>query len=62
MYCSLFLMNRKHLAKTYRPIIMWMLSGSSPLKNFLLRLIPSKSTRTLRVTSKPESGTTFKEG
>lgn len=41
------------------PIIMWMFSGSKPLRNFLLRLIPSKSTKTLLRTSNPFSGTTW---
>lgn len=41
------------------PIIMWMFSGSNPLRNFLLKLIPSKSTKTLLRTSNPFSGTTW---
>lgn len=43
------------------PIIMWMFSGSKPLRNFLLKLIPSKSTKTLLRTSNPFSGTTWKK-
>lgn len=40
------------------PIITWTLSGSKPLRNFLRKLIPSKSTNTLLKTSNPFSGTT----
>lgn len=50
------------LTKTWViPIIMWMFSGSKPLRNFLRKLIPSKSTNTLLKTSNPFSGTTLNE-
>lgn len=41
------------------PIIMFTFSGSSPDSHFLLRLMPSRSTSTLRVTS--NSDTTLKK-
>lgn len=37
------------------PIIMCTFSGSSPANHFLLRPIPSRSTKILRVTSNPET-------
>lgn len=43
------------------PIITWMFSGSKPFRNFRLKLIPSKSTKTLLKTSKPFSGTICKQ-
>lgn len=47
------------MAEINLPIIMFTFSGSSPDSHFLLRLMPSRSTSTLRVTS--NSDTTLKK-